>query len=127
MIRSIGAVLAGFLAIVVSTTAIDVVLHAVGFYPPWGQPTPDGPLAFATVYRIACSIFGCWLTARLAPRNPMRHAIALGVIGVVVSAAGAAATWNTNLGGHWYPLALLAVSLPCAWAGGRLHFSPSRS
>jgi hypothetical protein len=127
LLRSSGAVLAGFLVIAVSTTAIDIVLHAAGVFPPWGQPNPDGPLVLATTYRIICSILGCWLTARLAPSNPMKHALALGVLGIVVGLVGAAATWNADLGGRWYSLVLVAVALPCAWAGGRLHFSLSRS
>ena len=34
----------------------------------------------------------------------------------------AAATWNKGpeFGPHWYPLALVATALPCAWLGGRL-------
>src|SRR5438067_5916622 len=122
-LRSIGAVFAGFLAIVVSTTAIDVVLHAVHFFPPWGEPTSDASLAVATAYRIVCSIGGCWLTARLAPSKPMQHALALGVVGVLVSLAGALVTWNAGpaFANHWYALALVAVALPCAWAGGRIQ------
>jgi hypothetical protein len=53
----------------------------------------------------------------------MGHALALGVVGVLVSLAGALATWNAGpaFANHWYPLALVAVSMPCAWAGGRLY------
>jgi len=48
---------------------------------------------------------------------------ALGVVGVVVSSAGAVATWNGGpaFGPHWYPLALIALAMPCAWLGGKLH------
>ncbi len=122
-LRSAGAVFAGFLAIVVSTTAIDVVLHAVHFYPPWGEATSDASLLVATAYRIVCSIGGCWLTARLAPWKPMQHAIALGVVGVLVSLTAAIVTWNAGpaFANHWYALALIAVALPCAWAGGRIQ------
>jgi hypothetical protein len=53
----------------------------------------------------------------------MRHALALGVVGVVVSALGAVATWNRGpaFGPHWYPLALIAISMPCAWLGGKIQ------
>jgi hypothetical protein len=122
-LRSAGAVFAGFLAIVVSTTAIDVVLHATHVFPPWLEPTSDALLLLATAYRVVCSIAGCYLAARLAPDRPMRHALALGAVGVLVSLAGALATWNAGpaFANHWYPLALVAVSMPCAWAGGRLY------
>ena len=125
ILRSIGAVLAGLLAIIVSSTAIDVVLHAVGIYPPWGAPVGDGLLVLATTYRIACSIAGCWLAAWLAPDRPMGHALALGGVGVVISLGSAIATWNAGpaFGNHWYPLTLAAVAMPCAWAGGKLRIS----
>lgn len=121
--RSTGAVLAGLLAIVILSTLGDVVMHATGVFPPWGQPMSDSLFLLATAYRIVFSIAGCYLTARLAPDRPMQHALVLGVIGIVISAAGAAATWNRGpeFGPHWYPLLLVAVSLPCAWLGGALY------
>ena len=121
-LRSIGAVLAGFIAIVVTHTGTDAVLHATDVFPPMGQAMSDGLWALASAYRIVFSVAGCWLAARLAPGRPMAHALALGAIGVAVSTAGAAGAWNKGpgFGPHWYPLLLIAVSLPCAWAGGTL-------
>src|SRR6267143_468621 len=94
MARSIGAVVAGVVAIVVLSTATDVVLHATGVFPPWGQPMSDGLFALAS-----------------------------GVVGVVIGTAASATTWGRGpeFGPKWYPLALIAVSLPCAWAGGKLR------
>lgn len=53
----------------------------------------------------------------------MQHALAPGLVGLVLSTAGTVATWN---GGpayepRWYPLALIATAMPCAWIGGKLH------
>jgi hypothetical protein len=121
-LRSIRAVLAGFVAVAVVSTIADVVLHAIKVYPPWGEPIGDGLSLLATAYRVAITIAGGYLTARLAPARPLAHAVALGVVGVVVASAGAAATWNVQppLGPHWYPLALAATALPCTWIGGSL-------
>ena len=60
---------------------------------------------------------------RLAPDREMRHAMVLGAIGVAVGIIGAAATWNRGpeFRPKWYSLAILAIPLPCAWLGGRLH------
>ncbi len=120
--RSIGAVFAGLIVIFVLSTAVDVVLHATGVFPPWGKPMSDPLFALATAYRIVISIGGCYLTARLAPGRPMKHALALGVIGVVVSIAATMATWNRGpeFGPKWYPIALVVVAMPCAWIGGKL-------
>ncbi|HKW16455.1 MAG TPA: hypothetical protein VJO35_03000 [Terriglobales bacterium] len=119
--RSVFAVVVGILVGVIITLVTDAVLHKVGFFPPPGVPTPSGPLAVATAYRIVYSILGSYIVARLAPSSPMKHALISGWIGVIVSAAGAVATWNQNLGPHWYPLALVVTALPCAWAGGKLR------
>ena len=121
--RSIAAVVIGFVVTAALSLATDQVLHVLNVYPPWGQAMHDPGLnALALAYRIVFTIFGCWLTARLAPRNPMLHAMVLGTIGFVISSAGAIVTITQfDLGPAWYPIALALSSLPCAWIGGKLH------
>jgi hypothetical protein len=121
-LKRIGAVLAGLVTVVALSTLTDVVLHAAGVYPPWGQPMADGLFLFALAYRAAFGIAGSLLAARLAPDHPMAHALTLGIIGAVVGLAGTAATWDRGpaFGPHWYPVALIALSIPNAWLGGRL-------
>ena len=48
--------------------------------------------------------------------------LAGGVVGLALSIVGAVTTWDRgpDFGPHWYPLALVATAMPCAWAGGRL-------
>ena len=125
--RSILAVVAGILAGIALTLVTDAVLHKIGFFPPLGEWTPSGPLAVATAYRIVYSILGSYIVARLAPNRPMMHALISGAIGVVASAAGAAATWNKNFGPHWYPVALILAALPCAWAGAKVRLAQLRA
>ena len=118
LLRSIGALLAGFLAIVILSTATDMALHATGIYPPINERmSSDKLFVLATAYRIIFGIAGCYLAARLAPDRPMKHALILGVVGLVLSIAGAAAMWDA--GPAWYSLAIIAISLPCAWVGGK--------
>ncbi len=126
--RSIGAVLTGFLAVVILSLGTDAALHATGVFPPWGQPMADALLLLAAAYRIVYGVAGGYIAARLAPDRPMPHALALGVVGLAASIAGAVATWNAGpaFGPHWYPLALIAIAMPCSWAGGRLLGVPSR-
>jgi hypothetical protein len=66
MIRSIRAVRAGFAAVVILSIGTDVALRAAGSY----------------------------IAARLAPSRPMRHALLLGVRGLVAGTGGAIDTWN---------------------------------
>ena len=120
--RSVLAVVAGLVVIFVLSIGTDQILHAAGIYPPWGQPVAmsDGLFAIATLYRIAYGVLGCWVAARLAPARPMAHALALGWIGVALSLAGlvAAQRQSPTLGPLWYSIAIVAISLPCAWLGG---------
>lgn len=123
ILRSIGAVFAGLLAITILSVATDQALHATGVYPPVGQPMVDALFLLATAYRIVYGVASSYLVARLAPDRPMQHALAFGVVGIAISTAGAVATWNAvpAVGPRWYALAVIAIALPCAWVGGRLR------
>src|SRR5438105_2351393 len=90
--RSVGAVVAGLVTIVVTHTGTDAVLHATGVFPPAGYTMSDGLFALATAYRVLFSVVGAALTAYLAPARPLKHALVLGSIGVVGSLAGLLAT-----------------------------------
>ena len=122
-LRSIGAVLAGIFTGALLSLGTDQVFHVLKVYPPWGQTMSNGLFLLATAYRIIYSIVGCYIAARLAPDRPIKHALAGGIVGVVLSTAGAVATWNhvPSLGPHWYPVALIVFALPTAWLGGRLR------
>jgi len=116
--RSVGAVLAGLFTIFAVTTATDVVLHLAGVFPPMNERMSDALFLLAAAYRTVYGIAGCYVAARLAPSRPARHAFVLGAVGVVISTAGAIVMWNA--GPAWYSLAVIAMSMPCAWAGARL-------
>jgi hypothetical protein len=123
--RSIGAVLAGMVAGIVATLVTDIVLHKVGVFPPWGESMLgfDRALLLATTYRTVYGVAASYIIARLAPDRPMGHALVGGAVGLAVSILGAAATWNKGpaFGPHWYPLALVVLAMPQAWAGGKLR------
>jgi Na+/melibiose symporter-like transporter len=119
--KSIWAVVAGVLLIIVVTTVVDIALHALGVFPPMDQPLDNRLSVLATSYRIVISIGGAWLTARLAPANPMKHALILGLVGTVLGLVGVVATWNRGLGPRWYPIALAVLAIPQCWVGGKLY------
>ena len=121
MARSIFAILAGFLAVVVLSLATDQLLHVLQVYPPWGEPMYDTGLnALALSYRIVYSILGGFITARLAPAAPMRHVKILAVIGLVAGTAGAVVAISQAFGPNWYPIALAVTAYPCTWLGGKM-------
>ena len=119
--RSIGAIVAGVLFIIVVSTLVDTVLHAAGVLPPQGQPMNDALSLLALSYRVVIGVAGAWLTARLAPNKPMKHAMILGYVGVVLGLAGVLATWNLGLAPKWYAISLAVLAIPQCWAGGRLY------
>jgi len=120
-LRSVGAVVAGILFIVIVTTLVDVVLHTVGVYAPWGQALDQVDSVIALSYRLVLGVMGGWLTALLARRNPIRHVVVLGLIGTAMAALGLIVTWNLDLGPRWYPISLVVTGLPLSWLGGKLY------
>jgi hypothetical protein len=119
--RSIWAVVAGFLIIIVLSLGTDEVLHLVKVYPKWNEPMWDPKLnALALSYRLIYDTFGSYVTAKLAPRAPVKHALIGGFIGLVLSLGGVAAAMKGNMGPLWYPIALALSSPLTAWIGGQL-------
>ena len=117
--RSVWAIVAGMLVVILLSLCTDTVLHATGIYQPWFQPMSTGLWVLATAYRIVYSILGAYVAVRLAPGRPMWHAMVFGIVGALLGAMGAASTWNNGpeYGPKWFSLGLIAISLPCAWAG----------
>ena len=120
-LRSIGAVLAGFIFIGVTHTGIDAILENIGVLPKGNLHVGTGLILIVIGYRAVLSLIGCYITARLAPNSPMKHALALGILGVLLSTVGAIVTANMNLGPSWYAWTLVAISLPIAWLGGKMY------
>jgi hypothetical protein len=117
-LKGIGAILAGFITVFILSIGTDSVLESVGIFPPLGTVFNTWMLLLALIYRCAYTVAGGYITAMLAPGRPMRHAINLGIIGIIAATLGAAAGWN--LSQHWYPIALIVTALPCTWLGGKL-------
>ncbi|MES2007098.1 MAG: hypothetical protein V4436_03245 [Patescibacteria group bacterium] len=120
ILKSIGAVLAGFLTVVILSTGTDFVVEAAGIFPP---PSAEGlyvtwMLALALLYRTIFTVAGGYITAMLAPKRKMLHVNILGFLGTLGGLAGVAAGWN--LSAHWYPIALAVLAFPSVWAGGKL-------
>ncbi len=119
VLRSFASVLAGLAVVVLLSVATDLLMHRTGII-------PDGPMwnpwhnALALLYRCAIQVLGGWVTARLAPRNPVRHAVILGFIGTAAALAGLIEMGGTY-GPIWYPVALTVSALPTCWLGGWLR------
>ena len=120
--RSIMAIVAGLLVVVVLSLATDQLMHMLQVYPPWGQPMYDtGDNVLALSYRLVYTVLGYYVTARLAPYLPLRHLWILAGIGFVFGVLGAVSTIPMKLGPAWYPIALAATALPCAWVAAAIY------
>ena len=121
--KSIGAVLAGFVAVAILSVATDFIFETFGIFPGTAHPElyTSWMLGVALLYRSVFTIIGGYITAKLAPQNPMRHVYILVVLGLIGGIAGAVSGWH--LGNHWYPV-LLAITGPVfVWIGGKLFKS----
>ena len=125
---SIGAVLAGFLVCALLSLGTDQILHTLKVYPPWGEPMWDPGLnALALAYRSVYTVVSGYITAKLAPRNPMRHVWILAFIGLAMAVLGVIATSGMNVGPRWFPISLAVTALPLVWLGGVLHRRGAKS
>ncbi len=119
--KSAAAVLAGFVSIAVLGFLTDSALQWAGILPVPSEVKFESKHALlALAYHLAYGIFGAFLAARLAPSRPMVHALALGVLGVFISTLGLIAIVVGDLAPAWYGWALIALSLPVTWLGGKL-------
>src|ERR1700704_1199070 len=76
--------------------------------------------------RALFTVAGGYVTARLAPDRPMRHAWVLAGIGLVAGLAGVVAYYaigGAELGPSWYAISIPVEAIPCVWLGGWLAAS----
>lgn len=123
ILKSIWAVLAGFVVVVALSMVTDLILEKLGIFPPQTNPGAYAAwmLAVALTYRSIYTILGGYVTAWLAPGNPMTLVYVAMVLGAIGGIAGAVNGWS--LGNHWYPVALAVTGPLFVWLGGVLYVS----
>jgi hypothetical protein len=117
--RTLWAIAAGFLTVVILSAAGDVACKVAGLIPADGSRPANALFGVFLAYRLAFTVLGGWLTARLAPEQPMRHALILGSVGTTVAVVGAIAMGSYGPG--WYNAALILTALPLTLLGARLR------
>jgi hypothetical protein len=120
--RSALALFLGILTGAVLSLGTDQLLRVAHVYPPWGEPmNQPGLNLLALFYRLVYNVVGGYVMARFAPYAPMRHALAGGSVGFVLSLVGVITATQVDLGPLWYPIALAVTAIPCSWLGGMLY------
>lgn len=119
MLRSILSVLAGFALWSILWLTAQAALGAAmpGSFNDDGSTDSIGLLILLLVVTAANSFAAGFVTARLAPRSPMRHAVTLAIIQFVIGASVQIAFWE--LMPAWYHVTFLALLLVVHPAGGR--------
>ncbi len=125
--KSIASVMIGAGVTVLLSIGTDGLMRALGIFPAV-PPMKDSLFVLLTAYRTFFGFVGAYLTARIAPNKQMMHALVLGTLGLTATVAGAIATWNKlpSLGPKWYPIALIVLALPPAWAGAKVRLMQLR-
>lgn len=121
ILASIWAVFAGFIFVIVVSVVTDLILIKTGIMKQPFDLNSFGFILFVIFYRSLFGSTGSYLTAKLSPNKPMKHSLIGGFIGLVIATVGAVAMWDKPP--HWYPIALIIMTLPCAWLGAQIFIN----
>lgn len=120
-LKSFGAVAAAVVILSALAAVTDTLLQWAQVLPVTGQRKfQNWQSLLALAYHLLYVVVAAYLVAALAPTRPMAHALAFGGVGVVMSVLGTIAIVTGDLAPAWYGYALIVLSLPMAWIGGRL-------
>jgi hypothetical protein len=119
--RSILAIVVGFLLIGALAFGADAVVRSAvpGAFDVAGRTDSVPLLLLSLAYVGIFATAGCYLTARLAPNRPMRHALILGLLGLILNVVGSVQMWDSAPA--WYHVVAIAMVMPYAWLGGWLR------
>ncbi|MGN6111857.1 MAG: hypothetical protein ACTHOC_02415 [Luteimonas sp.] len=111
LLRSIGAIVAGYVLFAVSAF---VFFQLTGQAP--HAPAPPAIMAASIVEGAAAAFSGGFVAAQLAGRRPFAHGIAVAVL--LASGAIASLAATVGHGAIWSQIAALALMAPAAALGG---------
>ena len=129
MLRSIGAVVAGYISmaaiVIIGTAAASAVLVPGGIASmrtgPTG-PVPGSFLAMNLLVSLAGAMVGGWLAVRLAPTSELNSAYLLAGVTVLMAIVTAAVNGGAARGEPtWYPVMIGILAVAGVLAGGWLQ------
>ena len=119
MLRTILAVLAGWMTTGVLVVCFDLVLRKLipNDYRD-GQIPPGSVTALVLATSTLFSIPAGWVTAKLAKHDPARHVVYLIFWGLLMGVLSAVMSWGRIQ--WWYQIGLIILWVPAVLLGGRL-------
>jgi hypothetical protein len=124
--RSIRAILSGFVLGAILSIGTDFLFDKLGIMSMENfKQTSLFVILIVIVYRFTFNVIGCYLTAKLAPNNPMKHVVIIGIIGTILSTLGSFAMWDKAI--PLYNIVIILISLPSAWLGGQLFLKKQKN
>lgn len=120
MLRSILAVVLGFVVVFVLAIAADLVVVALipSAFDARHHTNNPAVLALLLFNTTAFQVLGGYVTGHLARRRPRLHALILGALGLASAMPLAIAHWGEMP--SWYHLGTWLLTLPATWLGGSL-------
>src|SRR5688572_23847829 len=130
MIRSALAVLAGLVVFVIALSAMQALVGAVvasSSSETTGSVIDSGGVVsvFWLVWEALSMVAGGYITARIASRQHVRHAVALGAFQALMTLWAMFAVRNPG-SPLWFWLTGILLMMPAAWLGARLRVTSSK-
>ena len=127
MIRSIIAVIAGSVVWMVTALGMDALLMT--FMPEWfganGKTESVPLLLFMMSYSLLFSVLGGFVTASIARRKEIQHALALGGLQLAMGIIATVQFYDTAP--LWYHVMFLMLLVPANIFGGQLRTMQKRN
>lgn len=127
MLRSIIAVIAGSVVWMVTALGMDALLMT--FMPSWfganGKTESVPLLLFMMSYSLLFSVLGGFVTAFIARRNEVRHALVLGVLQLAMGIMATVKFYDTAP--LWFHVTFLLLLVPANILGGWLRLTQKQN
>jgi hypothetical protein len=119
MLRSILAIVAGTLVLLVAVMTTDTVLLKLfpSFTDAQGRVGSNAVGFLMMSYALAYCVLAGYVAALVARRREVAHALALGVLLTLLLVFPTIKFWDTTPA--WYHVALFVLTIPACAAGGR--------
>jgi hypothetical protein len=127
VVRSIVAVGAGFFAVPVLSAAADMVFAQASpeAFDASGHARHVSALFIKMTYETVFALFAGYVTARIAIRRPLAHALGMGALVLAGRSLIAIATWDVSP--PWFHAGVLALIIPAALLGAKISEMRARA